>query len=53
MAYYIQKKTPALRWHTIHRNLDLEIAKEWLLEISKNYDADQGRIICPARTQFA
>ena len=43
MTFYIQKKTPASNWSTIHRNLDLDTAKDILSDIGANYDADSDR----------
>lgn len=43
MTFYIQKKTPASNWYTIHRNLELDTAKWMLADIGANYDADSDR----------
>ena len=37
------KENPASNWSTIHRNLDLDTAKDILSDIGANYDADSDR----------
>ncbi len=41
--FNIQKKTPASNFYTIHKNLDLDLAKEMLVDFAKAYDADDQK----------
>lgn len=43
MTVYLQKKSPATNWYTIHKCRDLESAKALLSEIADNYDADSNK----------
>lgn len=40
MLYNINKKTPTGRWYTIHKNMELESAKNLLEVIAENYNND-------------
>ncbi len=41
--YVIEKKTPAIGWLIIHRNMSYETARYMLEDFAKNYDADDNR----------